>query len=423
MNKKTIIFVIILLLLVIGASFVLFFKNSKNEVVNGNRVNSGDNVSFNINLIKTVNSSKKENYLISPYSIEIALNLLKEGANGDTYTEIANVIGERTIPNVTVNDRISVANAAFIKNEYKDYIQDSFVNAIKDKYYSEILYDDFKTPKVINDWVNKKTNGMIEKILDSVNSYFVLGLANALAVDVKWNSSFDCSNTRSQEFTKSNASKINVEMMHKTFRYSGAKYLKDDLARGIVIPYKMYDAKTGEEVISDGNNLEFVAILPNGNISDYINNLTNETFINLDNTSRMVDDNFQINLALPRFKYDYSLDNFKDILKELGIKKAFDSSLADFSKIIKTGNGIDNIYVGEAIHKTYIDLNEEGTQAAAVTYFGMFSNGAIVKEAESVDITFDKPFIYMIRDEKTKEILFFGAVYEPTKWTGSTCSN
>ena len=111
-------------------------------------------------------------------------------------------------------------------------------------------------------------------------------------------------------------------------------------------------------------------------------------------------------------------------MKAMGIKKAFDEEEADFSKIITKENlnklGKENIYVSDAIHKTYIDLNEKGTKAAAVTYFGIRATSG-VESYETVEIKFDRPFIYMIRDTETKEILFLGSVYEPNKWNGNTC--
>ena len=81
-----------------------------------------------------------------------------------------------------------------------------------------------------------------------------------------------------------------------------------------------------------------------------------------------------------------------------------------------------NLYVSDAIHKTHIDLNEKGTKAAAVTYFGLCKSTGIIKEKKSVNIKFYKPFMYMIRDKDTNEMLFFGVVYKPNKWMGSTCS-
>ena len=115
------------------------------------------------------------------------------------------------------------------------------------------------------------------------------------------------------------------------------------------------------------------------------------------------------------------MTDFKEILISLGIKDAFDKDLADFTNIMPRNEEIRNLYVGEAIHKTHIDLNEKGTKAAAVTYFGMYKSSGIAKEKEKVSIVFNKPFIYMIIDHKTDELLFFGTVYEPNKWQGKTC--
>lgn len=421
MNKKIWISIGLLIVLIILAVFLFMSKRSNNEIIINNDNVKLVNGKFNLNLIKTVNSNKNENYLISPYSIEIALNLLRAGASGETLTEIENVVGNREINDVSINNRVSVANAAFIKNKYKDYIKDDFYNTIVEKYNSELLYDDFKTPKVINDWVNDKTDGMIEKILSSVDPSFAIGLANALAIDVEWDGPFDCIETKSQQFIKMDGSKYNVEMMHKTLKNSNYKYLKSNLATGVIIPYKMYNAKNGEVDYEKGNGLEFIGILPNGDVNSYINNLTNHELNELDSSAREVNNDFQIKLSLPRFKYEYTLDNFKDVLMALGIKQAFDDTYADFTNIMEKRDNVGNLYVGEAIHKTYIDLNEKGTKAAAVTYFGMYTSGMIMEEPEYVTLTFDKPFIYMIRDTKTKEMLFFGVVYEPNKWVGSTC--
>ena len=420
MKKKLIIIIISILLL--SSCIIFYFFNQKDNNQSPTPVNETD---YNLKLIKTVNNNNdKSNYLISPYSIEVALNMLREGANGNTLTEISNVIGNRTINDVIIKDHIGVANALFIKNEYKQYVLNNFMNTMTNKYNSEVLYDEFKTPNVINEWVNNKTNGMIDKILDRIDPDFVLGLANALAIDVEWPSSFECNKTTKDSFTKVDNKKMDTEMMHKSYDDSNAKYLKDDLAEGIILPYIKYNKKTGE-IDENGNGLEFIAILPKTDINTYINSLKEDTISNLIATTRESSEELEINLGLPRFKYDYQIEDFIDILKQMGIKDAFSQSTADFSNMMSDSPLYENIYVGEAIHKTHIDLNEKGTKAAAVTYFGMFKNSALIetKEKEIINITFDKPFIYMIRDEKTKEMLFFGVVYEPNKWTGSTCEN
>ena len=417
MKKKILIVLAILCIAGITLTGVLYMnKNKKQNINNDDEIKYVDN-SFNLNLIKKVNFNKNENYLVSPYSVEIALNLLREGANGNTLTEIEKVIGKRTINDVSIKNRVSVANAAFVKDKYKESIKKEFYNDIKTKYNSEILYDEFTTPKVINDWVNDKTDGMIKEVLSNMNPNFILGLANALAIDVEWVSPFDCNNTQKEKFTKLDGTRYDTEMMHRTLKYDSYKYLKDDKAVGVVMPYKKYAKNTGEEVYEDGSELEFIAIIPNDNLHNYINNLTENDIENLYIEGKEVSSEFEINLSLPRFKYDYTLDNFKEILIDLGIKDAFDEENADFSNISDT----EKIYVGEAIHKTHIDLNEKGTKAAAVTYFGMYTSGIPMK-VESVDVIFNRPFLYMIRDTETKEILFFGTVYEPNKWIGRTCS-
>ncbi len=128
-------------------------------------------------------------------------------------------------------------------------------------------------------------------------------------------------------------------------------------------------------------------------------------------------------MSLPRFTYSYEIKDFIGILKALGIKDAFNETQADFTGIIDRQYINNNLYVDTAIHKTKIELMESGTKAAAVTFFGIKANGMIPNDFETVDITFNKPFIYLIRDKITKEILFFGMVNEPNLWKGSTCDN
>lgn len=366
---------------------------------------------YNVDIIKVTNvENPNSNYLISPYNIEVALNMLREGANGNTKDELDKVLGNRKINDVSIKDKLNVANGLFIKNTYKDRINTSFVNNLKTNYQAEVLYDEFKEPIVINNWVKEKTNGMIEKILDKMNDNFVLGIASALALDVKWSTPFECVKTKEEEFTKVDNSKMKVEMMHKTYEYA-AKYFKNDDGEGIILPYQKEDGSNSE--------FEFVGLLPKNGVSDYINNLTIDKLSNMTSNIQEASDKLHIILSLPRFTYDYEVSDFKAVLKKMGIIDAFDEVKADFTKIIDN----DELYVGEAIHKTKIELNETGTKAAAVTYFGMFAKGMIPHDFERIDVKFDKPFVYMIREKNTGEILFFGTVFEPNVWKGTTCSN
>ena len=375
---------------------------------------------FNMNVIKSTHV--KENYLVSPYSIEIALNMLNEGADNNTKKEIESVISNRKISDITVKDKINVANAIFIKDKYKNLVKKSFTSTLVDDYRAQALYDKFNTPDVINNWVDKQTDGMIKKVVNDISKDFVLGLANAIAIDVEWATPFECSSTRKEEFTKANGEKINVEMMHNTFRSKSYKYLESDDAIGIIMPYQSYDKKTGDVDYEKGSNLEFVGILPNKDVESYINSLTSDSLTKLLDSAKSVDEDTEIRVSLPRFKYEYEIKKFANVLSDMGIKDAFIPDKADFTKMISREDLNDNLYVSTAVHKTYIDLNEKGTRAAAVTYFGMEKAGAIMKQRDVIEVKFNKPFVYMIRDSKTKELLFFGAVYEPNIWEGSTCS-
>lgn len=374
---------------------------------------------YNIKLIKTVNSTQEGNYLISPYSIEIALNMLKAGAKENTLKEIEDVVGTRDITIFNVKDRISVTNGAFIKDSYKESIEKSFYDKLA-SFDADLVFDKFTTPDKINDWVKEHTYGMIPKILDEISADFVMGLANAVAIDVEWESQFECVNTRSEEFTKSDGKKIDVEMMHKTYEGGNTKYFETEDAKGVVIPYSSYDKDGKDEYDSkesEFTQLEFVGILPNGTVDEYIEGLTNDKLTKFDEKVTTTKES-NIKVSLPRFAYSFKLQSFMDVLIAMGIKDAFDADAANFDGIIDRGG----LYVSTAIHQTYIDLNEKGTKAAAVTYFGMDKN-AMPQQKDVKKIEFNKPFIYMIRDTKTKEILFFGVVEKPNAWKGSTCSN
>ena len=374
---------------------------------------------YNVRLIKTVNSTQSDNYLISPYSIEIALNMLKAGAKEDTYKQIEDVVGTRDIPVFNVKDRISVTNGAFIKDIYKDSVKKEFYDKLA-SFDAELIFDKFTTPVKINNWVKEHTYEMIPEILKEISPDFVMGLANAVAIDVLWDHDFECINTNDQEFTKSDGKKMKVEMMHNRYDDGDTKYFETDEAKGIILPYRAYDKNGNDEYHSDETEftqLEFVGILPNEDVDKYIEGLTSEKLTKFDEKVTTTKDAI-ISVSLPRFSYSFDLESFMDVLKAMGIKDAFDSEKADFSGIMDMP-----LYVSTAIHKTYIDLNEKGTKAAAVTYFGMDKASAADREKDKKQIVFNKPFIYMIRDSKTKEILFFGVVEKPNEWKGSTCAD
>ena len=407
MKKRIAVIVILIILIILG-----LLSMRKDSVIPNKKMDT--NAAFNVHLLRKVNGLYRDNYLISPYSIKVALSMLKEGANGNTLNEIDNLLKDTNVNDIS-NENIGVANAVFIKNQYKDYIEKDFQKALVSKYASEVLYDEFVTPDVINNWTDEKTNHMIPSLLDDISRDFVLGLANALAIDVKWDNEFDCSKTFSEDF-KNGSKVIKAEMMHAEYEDSRFRYFENSDAKGIILPYR------GDE----NSNLEFVGILPNDSIDNYINDMTLDS---IDSNVTEASDKVHIYLSLPRFSYGFEMKKkeFISVLNSLGIRDAFDSHNADFTKIMSRVNMINtdvvNLYVAEAIHKTKIELNESGTKAAAVTYFGLDKATSFQDNSKVIDIKFDKPFIYLIRDKKTHEVLFEGVVYEPNTWNGSTCTN
>lgn len=402
---KKIIIVLMSILVILTVILFLLFKNQNKHV-------TPKKSDFINKIINVVNKKEKDNYLISPYSIEMALQMLSEGTDTTTFKEIDALIGKRQIPMLMAKDHISVANALFLKEKYKDIVNKEFVNKLKSNYDAEVLIDKFENPDKINAWVNEKTYEMIPKVVDQIDELFVLGLANAIAIDVEWVNKFECNNTSSEMF-KNDKEKIETEMMHAEY-HSNIKYIDDKDIQGVIIPYMSYDKDGKANYNNEGTTLEFVGILPK-DINAFIANFNNRDFNKLTSSFKDLQTSEELNLSLPRFKYDYKLDLI-DVLKELGVNEIF-SKNADFTKIFGEKG---DLYISDAIHKTHIELSENGTKAAAVTYFGIKAN-SLIEDNKIINITFNKPFVYIIRDTKTKEILFIGIVKSPNKWNGSTC--
>ena len=399
MKKKKAVIIIIAMLVIIFITSLVISKNNENTIRKRN-ISKAD-YKFTLNFIKEVDKNRKDNYLVSPYSVEIALNMLRDGTSGNTKKQIEDALGKRVINNLSVNKNIKIANGLFVKDLYKKDISNKYVEGLKNDYSVDVIYDEFKTPKVINDWVNNKTDKMIPVLLDQVDSNFVLAIVNALAINEEWENSFKCENTIKDTFTKKDGSTIKVAMMNGT---NNGTYFETDNAKGVVLPYKSKNDKEG---------LEFIAILPN-DIDSYINNLNEKELKAID--SYKGNSESELRIAIPKFSYEYDLQDFMKVLQNMGVRDVFNPGAANLSAMFKKDN---DFYVSEAIHKTYIELDEKGTKAAASTAFVISKNAAV---EDYVSIRFDKPFVYIIRDKKTKEILFFGKVLEPNKWEGNKCN-
>lgn len=397
MKKKQISIIITLMIISIIILTLIFFRIIYSNLEEPNLDNSSTNSSFDYSLIKETNKNKSSNYLISPYSIKTVLSIIKDGADNSSLKELNDVMGNFRRANIISKNVIGDANLLLINKEYKDEINKNYVNKIEKNYDAEIKYSNI-TPNNINKWVDNKTNHMIPTLVDSVNPETIMAIINAISMKASWDSEFDCKNTHISEFNTIDGSIINTIMMVS----NDAQYIEDDTAKGIIKKYKTYKNDDHKKV-----NLEFVAIMPNDGIDSYIENFNNEEFRILLSTKDKYK-NEDVSLKLPRFKYNYNFSNLMNVLINMGIKSIFNEKTADLSKMTESNS--KDLYIGSIKQKSYIEVNEKGTKASAATIATVDENAANVP----IDIEFDKPFIYIIKQSNSDDILFFGVVYTPT---------
>lgn len=405
---------ILAVILIIMAVAILEVSNKepeqpsmKNNIANNNIENTTMPVQiisgtseFPISFLKLEN--QKKNMLYSPLSIKYALNMLNEGASGNTKKQIDNVINEMQLTKYTNQENVlSLANAMYIKDEYAPYIKSSYKEVLTQKYNAEVNYDAFINAQNVNRWIENKTMGIIKNMLqdEQVQNNKVL-LINALAIDMEWQTQFEQEKTHGEEFNLEDGNKLIATMMQRESKQDDTSYYKDNNITAISMDLKKYD----------DTQLEFVAIMPKKDLSEYIKNIEmNDVMQVLKKLKPASQKSAGIEISIPKFSFDYDL-KLKDDLVKLGITDAFDTNLADFSNM----SDID-FHVSDALHKADIDFSEEGVKAAAVTVFAMKDN-AMIREEKPEELKFDKPFMYIIRDKRTGEIWFVGTVYEPNSW-------
>lgn len=382
MKRKEMLFIIGALL--ICSIFLLTGYVVHNKKGSGTKPNISlnKNNNFDYKFIKQIEGN--DNTLISPLSMAYLLSMIQSGAKGSTLNELNIALDNYDLqPMENIDSKISMANSMWINNRYKNDINNTFATALKINYHSEVLYDEFINADNINKWVSEKTYNMINELFpsDSVNSVdTIMALVNAIGINFKWDEEFDCNKTLMGNFLDKN-----VYMMN-----SNEKYLESDYYTGFIKDY---------EKLSDNSQYEFIGLFPKKDIQDVINNISNDVIKNSITESKA-------HIQIPRFKYEYNVNNVKGILESLGIKDIFNKEKANFGGIA------ENIYVSSIVQKTYIDFMESGTKAAAS------SGGAfdITSAAEEKEVIFNKPFVYLIRKKGSNNIYFIGTVNSPIEY-------
>lgn len=382
MKRKGMLFIIGALL--ICSIFLLtgYIVHNKKESGTKPNISLNKNNKFDYKFIKQIESN--DNTLVSPLSMAYLLSMIQSGAKGSTLNELNIALDNYDLqPMENIDSKISMANSMWINNKYKNDINNTFATALKINYHSEVLYDEFINADNINKWVSEKTYNMINELFpsDSVNSVdTIMALVNAIGINFKWDEEFDCNKTLMGNFLDKN-----VYMMS-----SNEKYIESDYYIGFIKDY---------EKLSDNSQYEFIGLLPKKDIQDVINNLSNDVI------KKSITES-EANIQIPRFKYEYNVNNLKSILESLGIKDMFNKEKANFGGIA------EDIYVSSIVQKTYIDFMESGTKAAAS------SGGAfdIKSAAEEKEVIFNKPFVYLIRKKGSNNIYFIGTVNSPIEY-------
>ena len=409
------IFAVILLLIIVFAGLNDHEEVSKNNILTNTYTSDtpadikGENTNFELSFLQL--EDKQENMIYSPLSIKYALKMLQEGASDNTYTQIEEIVGNSNLPTYrNIENTLSLANGIFIRDTYYQYVKDNYKDILVNKYNAEIRQDEFQSAKNANEWIEEKTFGKIENMLNDdivTNPDLQMLLINALAIDMEWKNQFDENDTNGRKFYFADGTEMIATMMSRESSSDDISYYMGDDITAITIDLKEYEE----------TQLEFMALMPNTNLEQYVDSLTMDNIEEITqklNSASNTKAGVKINI--PKFEFDYDL-NLKDDLIKLGITDAFNGNLANFSNMADLERTQKNLYVSDALHKANIEFSEEGVKAAAVTVFGMMDVTSIGVEKEiPIEINIDNPFVFLIRDKNTNEIWFVGTVYEPNYW-------
>jgi len=334
-----------------------------------------------------------ENYMISPFSIKMAMMMVANGADGDTQKEILEAFGiddineynefsKNLISKYNMNDKVklNVANSIWL-NKDKEFLAEF------DEEFKTIIINNFdgtanevnssNAVEAINAWCSEKTNGKIPQIIESPD--FLAALVNAIYFKGEWAKQFKDFDTVKGDFISYDGITIEKDFMQQVSTF---KYFEDEKMQMVEMPYKGYATSMFVAIPKISEEIDFESA---------IDNMSSERVI----------------IKLPKFRVEFK-ETLNEILKQMGIEKAFSPLDAEFNdKMID--NVLSNIFVDKVLHKTFIEVDENGTEAAAVTAVTMMTTAFIPSE-EPKQFIADKPFIYFIRDNESGAILFMGEI-------------
>ena len=365
-------------------------------------------VDLGAGLMQYAAAQEAENPVLSPLSAYLCLAMLMPGANENTKAEFEKILGAdwdyvsalaadiaAQLEKTGGSTKLDLANSIWTDDD-KAVIEEEWLKTVKAYFGPDIYSADLPSDgalKAINKWVNDKTNGMIPKLHDeNYDKDTIMVLLNALYMKAEWAHKFEGQDTYDREFTKADGSAVTVPFMNMFEAYES--YIKTEDAEGIMLPY-------------DDGRLAFIALKPgSGDARGYASSLTGAKLKELIAAAKA--DTF-VTVNMPKFSTGYSV-YLTDALKAMGMTDAFDPDLADLTG---AGRGVDGpLYISYVFQKVKVDVNEEGTEAAAVTEIATAERCALPAD-EPIVLTFDKPFVYAIVDTKTGVPLFAGVMENP----------
>jgi len=380
----------------------------------GNYTDSSKNFSIassiNIFAFKTYSilSNESGNLFFSPFSVHATLSMIVEGANGNTREEMDNVLAlstdsstrqqgyKKLLNNLNAknsNYNLSIANAIWIEKTYS--VKPEFSSVLSTFYDTTAFKADFaRYPDAervnINRWVEGKTNNKILNLIPegNVDSLTRLVIADAIYFKGKWSQIFEKQYTQDAPFFVSSSRNVTVPLMYQS---AWMGYYSDNELKALEMDY-------------EGYNLSMLILLPDSNHS--LSEVESELSSDQINSIRSHIVNNEVHIWIPRFGIT-RFEKMRDLLMELGMTSAFDSSTADFTGI----NSTKELFISDVFHKTFINVNEFGTEAAAAT--AVIAPSAVppsyVKEFRA-----DHPFLFFIIDKQSGVILFMGRMVDPS---------
>ncbi|NLK48092.1 MAG: serpin family protein [Bacteroidales bacterium] len=353
---------------------------------------------------QVLDNTKEANTFISPLSVSIALGMTWNGADGKTRSEMESTLKMSGISEKEINEyyqimqnslvkidpstKLNIANSIWYKDGFPIY--QSFLDVNKEYFNAEVSALDFSDPKSldkINDWCSKKTNGLIKNPLDRIPADAIMYLINAIYFKGIWSSEFNSKDTSEKDFVTSGGKTNKVDMMRQEQTFN---YYEDDQAQYLDMPY-------GNKAFS------MTVILPKqeNTIESYLKDFDADEWNAITESLSPR----EVQVYFPKFKVQSKLE-LKDVLAIMGMPSAFDGE-ANFSRMSE-----NDLLISRIIHSTYCDVNEKGTEAAAVTIIEMKEMAL----PENPVFYANRPFIFVIREKSTGVILFMGKMGEVEKY-------